>query len=77
MALTPEQFFLLKLFEFGLGSIALAIMIVLYIIRIKKFYKEMGYINWVRVLLLLTITVDFIFHNIFNFLLINFICFVY
>ncbi len=68
MALTPEQMLILRYFESGLATLALGIMIVLYIIRIVKAYKETGYINWVRTFLLLTITVDFIFHGLFSFM---------
>ena len=68
MALTPEQMLILRYFESGLATLALGIMIVLYIIRIIKAYKATGYINWVRALLLLTITVDFIFHGLFSFM---------
>ena len=68
MALPPEQMLILRYFESGIATLALGIMIVLYIIRIIKAYKATGHINWVRTLLLLTITVDFIFHGIFSFM---------
>ena len=68
MDLTPAQMLILRYFESGLATLALGIMIVLYIIRITKAYKATGYINWVRTFLLLTITVDFIFHGLFSFM---------
>lgn len=68
MALTPEQMQILRYFESGLATLTLGLMIVLYIVRIRKGYKATGYINWVRTFLLLTITVDFIFHGLFSFM---------
>jgi hypothetical protein len=66
MALTPEQLIILGYLEAGIATLALGLMIVLYVFRIVKGYKATGYINWVRTFLLLTITVDFIFHGLFS-----------
>lgn len=59
MALSPDQLFILKFFENGLSSLALGTMIILYIIRVIKSYKSTRHINWVRVMILCAITIDF------------------